>query len=335
MITVGILLATIAPFGTIREWPIENFVNYEVPDSVSALLKYNYYIPIIASIISIILVHLSYNYETPQYYVSHRRLNDARSLLKLLHNKENVDEELTEIIKSNQQANNVRRQKKSFVHGLKQSKNLRKVLLFGIFLSTFQQITGINVFITSSNLLFRLAGYTGDKPMIISLIMNAVNCLVTIPALYLIEKLGRRTLLLIGVGGMTLSILPAAIAFWFKDETNHIARTLATIGCIGFIISFAISYGPILWVYLAEIFPVEFKFQLNSICLALNWFFAVLMVYIAQYLYIRVSYSVLAVACLVAFIVLWFFMKETKGTVLGDIAETSHTKQSMEVSENI
>jgi MFS transporter, SP family, arabinose:H+ symporter len=139
---------------------------------------------------------------------------------------------------------------------------IRFVMLIALGLAFFQQITGINAIFYYLPTIFAQAGGGVDAAFRQAVIVGLVNVVMTVVAIWLIDRLGRKPLLAIGVAGMALSLLTIAWAFNQEGLVGAAATTnarLVLIAIIGFVASFAISLGPVMWVLLSEIFPNEYR----------------------------------------------------------------------------
>ncbi|HEY5757260.1 MAG TPA: sugar porter family MFS transporter [Steroidobacter sp.] len=130
---------------------------------------------------------------------------------------------------------------------------VRLIMIIALGLAFFQQITGINAIFYYLPTIFAQAGGGVDDAFRQAVMVGLVNVAMTFVAIWLIDKLGRKPLLVIGIAGMALSLF--AISWAFSQESYN-AR-LVLIAIIGFVASFAISLGPVMWVLLSEIFPNE------------------------------------------------------------------------------
>ncbi|GFE78804.1 MFS transporter [Steroidobacter agaridevorans] len=130
---------------------------------------------------------------------------------------------------------------------------VRKIMIIALGLAFFQQITGINAIFYYLPTIFTQAGGGVDDAFRQAVMVGVVNVAMTFVAIWLIDKLGRKPLLIVGIAGMALSLF--AISWAFSQESYN-AR-LVLIAIIGFVASFAISLGPVMWVLLSEIFPNE------------------------------------------------------------------------------
>lgn len=130
---------------------------------------------------------------------------------------------------------------------------VRRIMIVALGLAFFQQITGINAIFYYLPTIFAQAGDGVADAFRQAVMVGVVNVAMTFVAIWLIDKLGRKPLLTIGIAGMALSLF--AISWAFSQESYN-AR-LVLIAIIGFVASFAISLGPVMWVLLSEIFPNE------------------------------------------------------------------------------
>ncbi|EZG68923.1 sugar transporter [Gregarina niphandrodes] len=331
-VTVGILVGTLIGLPIALKCPIPNLsdqpaVNINgkvvrpIPD-IEVFAKVWWRVMLGIGIIPVIftsyLLGFVYTFETPYYYVEKGQIRDAQELLKKITKKSDVTEELTEIRQNVDEAMKAQEAGMTLGQAWKSRSDYRWVIFIGCLLAAFQQLGGINVFIASSNKLFQDAGLSGKWPTIMSNIMNLVNCVMTLPAVPLIERLGRRTLMIIGTVGMTIAVGPAAICYLALEDGSKVTQWLAIIGCIVFIIFFAATYGPILWVYLFEIYPIEIKGSAAGAATAVNWIAGIIMVFVTAYLDNKESYMIFFIMCGVSAVIVFLWMKETKGRQLGD-----------------
>ncbi|KAJ0389381.1 hypothetical protein P43SY_010331 [Pythium insidiosum] len=148
--------------------------------------------------------------------------------------------------------------------------SILKRVLIAMFLQVLQQATGINPMFTYGGLIFK--DVAGDGIVSIFL-LSVVNFLSTIPAMRWVDTYGRRSLLLIGAVGMVLGHLIAGITFTAgcegdtdKTDCGKAAGYIIVIGTSFFIFNFAISWGPVCWIYPAEIFPLNVRAKSVSLC---------------------------------------------------------------------
>jgi MFS family permease len=145
-------------------------------------------------------------------------------------------------------------------------RRIRFVMLIALGLAFFQQITGINAIFYYLPTIFAQAGGGVSDAFRQAVIVGLVNVIMTVVAVWLIDRVGRKPLLAIGVAGMALSLLTIAWAFNVEPHQAVVGAAplttnprLVLIAIIGFVASFAISLGPVMWVLLSEIFPNEYR----------------------------------------------------------------------------
>ena len=201
---------------------------------------------------------------------------------------------------------------------------LHPIVWIGIILSVFQQFVGINVVFYYSTSLWTAVGL-GDYASLLSVMSAIVNVLVTFIAIALVDKLGRRLLLLIGSVGMAIPLGAEALAFSFATLEHgqlHLSTGWATLAVIAaniFIIAFGASWGPLVWVLLGEIFPNRIRARALGIAAAAQW--------IANFLVSETfpplsswslpwTYTIYAVFAALSFFFVLLRVPETKGVAL-------------------
>ena len=138
------------------------------------------------------------------------------------------------------------------------------VLVVGILLSVFQQLVGINAVLYYGPTMFENMGFT--NPHVQNVIVGATNVLFTLVALFTVDRWGRKPLLILGALMMAVSMITLGFLF-----ANHNLGTLAVLTVLFYIAGFALSWGPVVWVLLAEIFPNAVRSKLMAIAVAAQW----------------------------------------------------------------
>jgi len=201
-----------------------------------------------------------------------------------------------------------------------------KVLLVGVLLQMFQQLVGINMMIYYSPTIF---GYGGMKGLLAMMTVPTVNMLFTFPAIHLVEKWGRKRLLYAGALAMILTMLAAGFAFQsigsMSDPTliGGAPKMLLLISVIIYILGFAISWGPVVWLVCSEIFPLEGREVGMTITTMINWTFAGLVMnyalsFMGEFGNASIFY-VFAGFCVLAILFVAIFVPETKGITLEEL----------------
>lgn len=151
---------------------------------------------------------------------------------------------------------------------------LRPALYVGIGLAVAQQVTGINAVLYYAPKIFNDAGFTSDFAALAATVgIGVVNFLATFIAIWLVDRAGRKPLLVVGTAGMTVSLLTLGIAFSFSGGASQ-QQWLGplTIGCLSvYVIFFAFSLGPIVWLMISEIFPNKYRAPAMAVSAASNW----------------------------------------------------------------
>lgn len=246
--------------------------------------------------------------------------NEARALLTKI-GGEPVEERITSIRQTLGEEGKV-----ATVKDLRGSKlGLKAIVWTGILLAAFQQLVGINVVKTYSNTLWRLVGFSTDAAFTISIVTVLISIASTVVAIMIIDKVGRRTMLLAGAGVMAVSLGTLAACFWTAtgvgdDVTlSRGAGITALIAINLFAVAFGVTWGPVMWVMLGELFDSNLRTTAVAVCTAVNWMtnwvvtrtFPLLAV-----VGLGFAYGLYAVFAVLAFIFVLKALPETKGRAL-------------------
>ena len=142
----------------------------------------------------------------------------------------------------------------------------RTVILIGLALSIFQQLVGINAVLYYAPLMFRNLGAGNDSALLQTVIVGAANMLSTLIAIYTVDRLGRKPLLIAGAACMAVPMLALGFLFGLKSQ-----GALALVFVVVYIIGFAMSWGPVVWVMLSEIFPGAIRGKAMAVAVAAQW----------------------------------------------------------------
>jgi sugar porter (SP) family MFS transporter len=210
---------------------------------------------------------------------------------------------------------------------------LRPVLIVGIALAFFQQATGINTVIYYAPTIFEFAGFESHKISILATAgVGVVNVLMTVVAIFFIDKVGRKPLLYAGLIGMILSLGTLGLGFQMAGS-SALMEKVTIISLAVYIASFAVSLGPIFWLIIAEIYPLKVRGRGMSLATVANWTFNLIVA--STFLTITEKlgkagafwlYGLVAVAGL---IFCKFFVPETKGHSLEAIEKYLKTKKPL------
>jgi sugar porter (SP) family MFS transporter len=210
------------------------------------------------------------------------------------------------------------------------SPSVRPMLMVGLGLAVFQQVTGINAVIYYSDRIFAAAGFTTVQEQTDATIIaiGAVNVLATFVALAFIDRFGRRPLLLAGLTGMAISLIGLTVSFLALDGYDGVKGPsilgVATLVClVVFIASFAFSLGPVVWTMISEIFPTRIRGKGIAVATAANWGSAFIVsatfLSIIDVIGTEGAFAIFAAMSLIAFWWIWRYVPETKGKTLEEI----------------
>ena len=192
--------------------------------------------------------------ETPRYLALQRQNGKALSILSRINGEEKAKQILTEIKGTIDTS-----KAKLLSYG-------RIVIIVGILLSVFQQFVGINVALYYAPRIFESMGAAKDASMLQTIIMGLVNVVFTVVAIMTVDKWGRKPLLIIGSIGMAIGLIAIATLAFFD-----IIGTATLLFIIIYTASFMMSWGPICWVLISEIFPNEIRSQAIALSVAAQW----------------------------------------------------------------
>ena len=193
-----------------------------------------------------------------------------------------------------------------------------KVLLLGLIIAVFQQWCGTNVIFNYAQEIFTGAGYDVDGMFIDIVITGIANVIFTIVALYTIEKWGRRTLILIGAGGLGLIYLTLGTCYFF--EVKGVMMVVLVVAAIS---TYAMTLGPVTWTLLAEIFPHRVRGIAMATCTFALWVGCCTLTFSFPSMNAALGSSgtfwIYSAICVCAFIFLWNRCPETKGKSLEEL----------------
>ncbi len=214
------------------------------------------------------------------------------------------------------------------------TKRIAPVLWVGIGLAAFQQLVGINIIFYFGEILWKAAGATEEWALRINVLTGLVNILATIPAIMLVDRIGRKPLLLMGSVGMTLTLGAMAVVFATanagpdgKPLLSHAAAVAGLTAANLYIVAFAVSWGPVMWVLLGEMFPNEIRGAALAISGATNWLvnFIVTVTFLPllDVVGLTGAYAFYAIAAAISLPFVWLAVRETKGRTLEQMKDTT------------
>ncbi|MCX6134279.1 MAG: sugar porter family MFS transporter [Ignavibacteriales bacterium] len=209
----------------------------------------------------------------------------------------------------------------------------RKVMILGIGLAVLQQVTGINVFMYYAPEIFKKLGSGADAALLQTIVVGAVNLAFTIVAIWTVDRLGRKPLMIIGSIGMGISLVAMGLAAQFSVVSLWVLLCI-----LAYIACFALSVGPVTWVILSEIYPTRIRGRALSIATFFLWGanFIVSQTFpmmdenpalIAQFNH-GFPFYIYAIFCVALVLLVWKAVPETKGHSLEEIEKFWNLPQS-------
>jgi len=201
------------------------------------------------------------------------------------------------------------------------------IVWIGIVLSMFQQLVGINVIFYYSTTLWHSVGLTEADALTISVATSVTNVVVTVVAIALVDRVGRRPLLLVGSAGMALCLAAMAVAFsqGGGEHLNAPYGTIALVAANGYVVFFGVSWGPVVWVLLGEMFSNRIRASALAVAAAAQWAanFAVSVSFpgIASHLGLTFAYAMFAAFATASLAFVWRYIKETRGRELESMTD--------------
>ena len=258
------------------------------------------------------LVGLFFIPESPRWLTKEGLEKEALDVLNVVAGAANSDHELQEIKKSLAEKST---SLKELLHP-----SLRRVLIVGILFSLFAHITGIDTIIYYGPIIFLESGFKTDSALLASVMIGITNLIFTFVGMAMVDKAGRKFLLLVGLAGMGISMM--LVGFCMQSDIISAKWTLLWI--MTYIASFAMSIGVVIWVYLSEIYPTRVRGQALSVATMVLWLGNVILTQLFPVMMERFgggTFYIFSFICLLAFIFTWTMVKETKGVSLEEIEE--------------
>ena len=251
---------------------------------------------------------------SPRWLVKKQRINEAREVLRLI-GEQDYERELEDIIESIDAE-----------HGLADealfSAKYRLPIFLAITIGMFNQLSGINAILYYLNDIFAFAGFSKMSGDLQAVVVGLTNLLFTVIAMSIIDRIGRKKLLLVGAVGTAICL--AGVAAIFATNEHH---ELLLWLLVGFIASFAFSQGSVIWVYLSEVFPNRVRAKGQSLGTLTHWLMNAAISLTFPILAARsksIPFMFFAAMMLLQFFVVLFVYPETKGVTLEEMQKKLH-----------
>jgi sugar porter (SP) family MFS transporter len=197
------------------------------------------------------------------------------------------------------------------------NKAVLPAVFIGVILAIFQQLCGINVVFNYTPRIFQSIGVSQDGQLLQTVFIGGVNLVFTLLAMVLVDKLGRKPLMLIGAGGLAILYI-IVVRMLAAGSANVSWFLLAAIG------TYAMSLAPVTWVLISEIFPNKIRSAATSIAVLSLWAAYFILVFTFPILFERLkdsTFYIYAVICVLGFIFIWRNVQETKGKTLEELED--------------
>lgn len=288
---------------------ITNLVNYKLSSLGEDSWRWMFGLGVVPSLL--FLIGIVWLPESPRWLIAKGRLEEARAVLLRFGNSTVVDKTMVEVVQSNKEASPI-----SFKEVL--HKSVRPAVVVGVTLAIFQQFCGINVVFNYTSTIFESIGASLDQQLFETVSIGIVNLLFTLVAMWQVDRLGRRPLMLIGSLGLAITYV--VLAFLLQ---NQLSSVLVSIFVLLSISVYATSLAPVTWVLISEIFPNRVRGMATSLAMVALWSAYFILVFtfpiLAEKLGTYGPFYLYASICVLGFVFVLRKVKETKGQTLEEL----------------
>ncbi|HMH32976.1 MAG TPA: sugar porter family MFS transporter [Puia sp.] len=291
---------------------ITNIINYSLSANGANVWRWMFGLGFVPS--ALFLVGLIWLPESPRWLIKANKSQKAKIVLNKIGNPgfaenafDNIQSSMTD-------------------HPVKQSyaavfaKSVRPAVMVGVVLAVFQQLCGINVVFNYTSTIFKSLGATLNEQLFETIFIGIVNLIFTIVAMWQVDKIGRRTLMLFGSG--SLAFLYVLLAILLKNNVALIWVSLVVLTAIS---TYAVSLAPVTWVLISEIFPNTIRGLASSVAIVSLWSAYFLLVFTFPFLVEKLGaygpFWMYSIICLAGFLFIKIKVKETKGKTLEELEE--------------
>jgi len=264
--------------------------------------------------------------ESPRFLVASGQIERAEGILARVSGASSAPGKVSDI--QNSLAND---HKPRFADAFASGGVFKPIVWVGIGLATFQQLVGINVIFYYGAVLWQAVGFSQSDALLINVISGAVSILAVLVAIFLIDRIGRKPLLLVGSAGMALTL--AIMVFCFSQAQVVDGKvtlppdigTIALLSANAYVVFFNASWGPVMWVALGEMFPNQVRGAGLAVSGFFQWVanFAITMTFpimlTTSWIGLSGAYGFYAISAAISVAFVWYFVRETKGMELEDM----------------
>ncbi len=250
--------------------------------------------------------------ESPRWLLGQKQRKAAEQVLKRIRGRAEVDEEFAEMQR------NLKEDSSGDWRTLFRPA-MRAALLVGVGLAVAQQVTGINTVIYYAPMIFGYAGITSAASSILATVgVGMINVILTIVAFLLVDRVGRRPLLLVGLAGMIVGLIALGLAFAQPSLAGPTLGWIAAGSLALYVGSFAVGLGPVFWLLISEIYPLKIRGLAMSVSTAFNWganlFVTLTFLALIHGVGRSFTFWIYAAVGVGSWLFVWFLVPETKGT---------------------
>jgi SP family galactose:H+ symporter-like MFS transporter len=306
MITVGILVSYIT------DYLLSN-------DNNAASWRWMFLVGILPALV--LLTGMFFLPETPRWLISKGRLDEGERVLKMVEDPDLVAETLANIRRETAEASmNKGRATDVFKPWLR----IPLIITVGIFF--FQQFSGVNTIIYYSPIIFKMAGIGSNAASILpAIVIGVVNVLACLLSVFLLDRVGRRRLYIIGICGMIPSLALLGVCFHYKEALGSSLPVFAVLSIVAYIAFIAISLAPLGWLLISEVFPTSVRGVGMSIGSLSHWGFNAIISFtflkLVNGIGIAETFWMYSGVCILGLWWGYYFIPETKGKSLEQIEE--------------
>jgi SP family galactose:H+ symporter-like MFS transporter len=254
--------------------------------------------------------------ETPRWLISNGRYEEGATVLKKVEDPDLIDDSLNKL-------------KEEIAAGKENKSSVRQVftpwlkypLMIGIGIMILTELTGIDTIVYYTPKIFKIAGYISNEQSILpAVIVGVSNVFFTIVSIFLLDRIGRRPVYFIGLSGLVITLFSLGLCFHCQNELGDLFSVLTITTMVVFIGSFALSFGPLSWLIISEIFPLKFRGLGMSIGAFTVWSATTIVNYsflkVVDALTLAGTFWAFAIMGIISGVWGFFYIPETKGKSL-------------------